>query len=236
MKNGLLLMMSIVLLAMTSCLKEGEQTLSGDQQMFYVGKTTEGLKYAYDGKIAITSTQINNVQDIDRWYVLSWSWNTSMGFEGQSIYKAATSELTPIPTGSFLLSSVPANEPINLLKGFQPYSQMRLSKSMGDYLLYNVTYEKKEGEAIALKFYSDLKVSSNTPNVYPIDVRIYKTGTGVGDAKLVTETFAVKMSALRSLVTLTDNQYMDGVTLRYNFNINATTPETIDVNQTILKD
>ena len=234
MKKGLLLMMSLVLLTMTSCLKEGEQTMSGEQQMFYVAKTTDGLKYAYNSKIAITSTQISNAE-ADKWYVISWMWNSSMGFEGQGIYKTTTSALTPLATGMFYATAVPTNEPITLLKGFQPFQQMELTKTMGDYLLYNVSYEKKEGEAISLKLYSDLKADTTNPNVFPFHVRLYKTGTGLGDAKMITETIAVKMSAIRNLVSFTDNQNMEGVTLKYYFYTNATTPETKDINQTILK-
>lgn len=232
MKKTILLSVAVLLLGMTSCLKEGEQSLSGEGQMFYVSKTTDGLKFAHDGNIAITSPQIKE-SEADRWYVMSWMWDSKMGYEGQNILKVHTANVVKVPNGTLTVSSVPATEPLFLLKSFQP-TRMMISKSLGDYLLYEVTYDKKEGEVVSLNFYSDLEIPIDNSTLFTINVRLSKSGTGVGENKTVSETYAVKMSALRSKISFHDGQHSQGFDIKYVYYIEEDAPETLKLGYSML--
>lgn len=225
MKKTILLSMAVLLFSMTSCLKEGEQSRSGEGQMFYVSETTEGLKFAYNGDLAITSPQIK-AAEADKWYVMSWLWDSKMGFEGQNILKVQTADMVKVPNGTFTVSSTPATEPLFLLKGFRP-TRMLISRDFGDYLLYDVTYDKKEGEVVSLNFYSDLELPSDNSTLFTINVRLSKSGTGIGENKTVTETYAVKMNALRSKISFHDGQHSQGFDIKYVYYIKEDTPESL---------
>lgn len=218
-------------LFLSSCIDSGQQTLSGEGQLFYISQTEQG-KIAYNGGFAMTSNEIK-AQNPDRWYAITWSWSSEYGTTGNNIYNAMTSQIDPVPMGVFYREMAP--EPTAFFQTMDVLRGLALSNAFGDYLLFSYSMQKAEGETAQIKLYSPLNVDEfSTSGTLILDARVVKTGTASGSEKLVNDVVAIKMSDLRNLVTFTSNETYKNITIKIRYHKDAgntveTTPEVITI-------
>lgn len=203
---------------LTSCLGKGNNNLSGQGQLFYINQV-EGIQVAYNGGFAMTSNQIKT-KEPDRWYLITWSWQTENGMAATNIHNATTSQIEDIPLGSFISDAAP--EQISApIQGLSMVRDMPVMESFGDYLIFPYKWNKKEGETVVLKLYSKAN-KIDASGLLTLDVRLEKSGTSTATSEKSTDGLAaVKMSWLRSLIKFEQRDYQD-IQLKLDYYKSAT--------------
>jgi hypothetical protein len=212
-----------MMILMNSCLDSGEQSVSGEQQLFYITRTTDGSQVAFDGATIMTSNEIK-LQEPERWYTISWAWSSANGFSGTNIYNVVTTQIDPVPLGSFIPQSAP--DPVDIV----PFSALNVynspvSKTFGDYLLFPYSVQKADGESISLELYAVIDPTNyTTTQLLTIEARLNKTGSSTSTGKVVNDIAAVKMSALRSLITFDTSQTYKNINVKFKYYKDSTNP------------
>ena len=200
-------------LFLTSCLKTGDNNLSGQRQLFYITQL-EGTQVAHNGYFAMTSNDIKT-KEPDRWYLITWSWSTENGMTGTNVHNAMTSEIEPIPLGLYLQEEAPQEIMTPVLNFIVEESPM-ISPSFGDFLIVQYTWNKKEGERVQAELYNKTTQPDAT-NTYTMEFRLKKSGTSTETSgKKVVELAAIKMSSLRNLINFEGQDFKD-IQLKFNY-------------------
>ncbi len=226
-----------MMILMNSCLDSGEQSASGEQQLFYITRTTDGSQIAFNGATIMTSNEIK-LQEPERWYSISWAWSSANGFAGNNIYNVVTTQIDPVPLGSFTPQSAPAPTDIVPFSALNVYNYYPISKTFGDYLLFPYSVQKADGESISLQLYAVIDPTSYaTTQLLTIEARLNKTGSSTSTGKVVNDIAAVKMTALRNLVTFESSQTYKNINVKFKYYKDSTNPtESQSIPITIYKE
>lgn len=200
-------------LFLNSCLGTGDNNLSGDRQLFYITQTEDGVQVAHNGNFIMTSSDIK-MQTPNRWYIITWSWTTENGMTGTNIHNAITPLVDEIPLGTFFLQSAPEEITIPVLD-FEFVRGIPITEGFGDFIVFQYTWNKKEGEDVNVRLYCEATEIDATGNLV-IDVRLHTPNSVTGNGKQTAGIAAVKVNTLRNLIDFGTNDYRDiQVTFRY---------------------
>lgn len=219
MKKLILLFSTLSLIVfLNSCLQVGEETRSGNGQLFYITQS-DGVKIAINGYMAMTSEEIKS-KELGRWYFITWSWTATQGVSEKGIYNASTPDIEEVPEGSFFSSNAPTEKQTSI-SNFNVVSGVSLTKIFGNSLLFTYSWDKAEGESAKLKMFYEInteKINNSVAEPIVIDVRLEKTGTASGTAKPFSDIASINMSELANVVQFssTDNYKDISVKFRYN--------------------
>lgn len=207
---------------LNSCLDSGDQSLSGQGQLFYISQS-EGLQVAYNGNLAMTSDLIRTKQP-NRWYLITWSWNAEYGMASENVYNATTSQIEDIPMGAFLQQNAPDISTINApIAAIEMVKGVPVANVFGNNLIFVYGWDKSEGESVRFRLYSPLSTPINTADPVVIDVRLERFGTPSGTAKRVDDIVSVNMAALKNAVTFNSGETFKDINLRFRYNTGTET-------------
>lgn len=228
-KNVLLLTIMLLGLAFSSCIKMGDEKFYGENDFAYITTNPEGVQIAriynrnIGGFFAITSDEIQNNLQLGECYILSYFWETKMGFiEGGDI-TVYDAELTNI-SGKIDKSSLTVCEEIPAVHEDSVFFKMRPAADydaanafFDDNWIIEYTFKGKKKASAKLDFY--MLEPQPVEDEYVIDVIMTKTAEGEGESIIdITDYVAVNLRYIRDLYPSTgSNSDLKNLKIKFRY-------------------
>lgn len=197
---------------MSSCLKEGDRSFSGNYLAYVTKDKTSGIIYAkafsyqsggmlyYQG--AMASPKLNEHRP-GYWAFIGCSWNEQNGMlEGSNgtVYNVQmTSEPAIIPMSVLNLAAAPISEKsLSFLLNSPIYDQKAKDNFLEDKWLFPFQCKMKKDEKATLEFYFNSKDAENKKSEIVIDIVLTKIGEATGTSEELKQNYTyVDFSLLR---------------------------------------
>lgn len=228
-KNVLLFTIMLLGLAFSSCLKEEDEKFYGENDFAYITTNPEGVQIAriynrnIGGFFAITSDEIQNNLQLGECYILSYRWETKMGFiEGGDI-TVYDAELTNI-SGKLDKSSLTVCEEIPAIHEDSVFFKMRpvadydaANAFFDDNWIIEYSFRGKNKASAKLDFY--MIQPQPVEDEYIIDVVMTKTEEGEGETEFnITDNVVVNLRYIRDLYPATgSNSNLKTLNIKFRY-------------------
>jgi hypothetical protein len=223
-----------MMILMNSCLDSGEQTYTGNSEFAYVTRDNNGLIYARTGSFNMITAPELQLLTPENCYFISYSWSSSNGitqssdnFKLMNVSILGNPAEDRIPSTSLIMNEAPEELTTPVTIYFPP--AYHSSNFFGDFWAFSYRWKKKEGESATLQFYkanSSGNESGSSDEVL-IDIRLIKTGSGIGTEKTQDDVIAVNLSQLRYLLGPLTGTTTKNVPIRFRYyEEGKTTPTT----------